>query len=358
MLGDPEGFAYPKTDSAKCVGCGACDRVCPALNVPEFSEKIPQTFLAVNRDEAVVGSSSSGGVFSALADKVTKAGGTVCGAAFDGDFSVHHILAENSEELEKLKTSKYVQSNTGDIYSAVRRELKSGRRVLFSGTPCQVNAMRLFLGKEYENLLLVDFICHGVPSEKVWLKYLKDVAKGTRVSSVSFRDKSVGWNRFSLKIDYQSGAYLCEFSNDPYMKLFLSDNILRPSCYNCPAKGNNRFADITIADAWGMDNETTWSFDDKGLSLIFVHTDKGSEYIESLKADLDLCDADYSKAISNNPNAVTSASVPPTRQRCMDEILSTENTDFSKLAGKYAFHKSPVQRAMGLIKRTVRKIIK
>ncbi len=358
MLGDPEGFAYPKTDSAKCVGCGACDRVCPALNVPEFSEKIPQTFLAVNRDEAVVGSSSSGGVFSALADKVTKAGGTVCGAAFDGDFSVHHILAENSEELEKLKTSKYVQSNTGDIYSAVRRELKGGRKVLFSGTPCQVNAMRLFLGKEYENLLLVDFICHGVPSEKVWLKYLKDVAKGTRISSVSFRDKSVGWNRFSLKIDYQSGTYLCEFSNDPYMKLFLSDNILRPSCYNCPAKGNNRFADITIADAWGMDNETTWSFDDKGLSLIFVHTDKGSEYIESLKADLDLCDADYSKAISNNPNAVTSASVPPTRQRCMDEILSTENTDFSKLAGKYAFHKSPVQRAMGLIKRTVRKIIK
>lgn len=179
MLGDPEGFAYPKTDSAKCVGCGACDRVCPALNVPEFSEKIPQTFLAVNRDEAVVGSSSSGGVFSALADKVTKAGGTVCGAAFDGDFSVHHILADNSEDLEKLKTSKYVQSNTGDIYSAVRRELKGGRKVLFSGTPCQVNAMRLFLGKEYENLLLVDFICHGVPSEKVWLKYLKDVAKGS-----------------------------------------------------------------------------------------------------------------------------------------------------------------------------------
>lgn len=281
-----------------------------------------------------------------------------CGAAFDGDFSVHHILADNSEDLEKLKTSKYVQSNTGDIYSAVRRELKGGRKVLFSGTPCQVNAMRLFLGKEYENLLLVDFICHGVPSEKVWLKYLKDVAKGSRVSSVSFRDKSVGWNRFSLKIDYQSGTYLCGFSNDPYMKLFLSDNILRPSCYNCPAKGNNRFADITIADAWGMDNETTWSFDDKGLSLIFVHTDKGFEYIESLKADLDLCDADYSKAISNNPNAVTSASVPPTRQRCMDEILSTENTDFSKLAGKYAFHKSTAQKAKSLLKRAVRKIIK
>lgn len=142
------------------------------------------------------------------------------------------------------------------------------------------------------------------------------------------------------------------------MKLFLSDNILRPSCYNCPAKGNNRFADITIVDAWGMDNETTWSFDDKGLSLIFVHTDKGFEYIESLKADLDLCDADYSKAISNNPNAVTSASVPPTRQRCMDEILSTENTDFSKLAGKYAFHKSTAQKAKSLLKRAVRKIIK
>ena len=187
---------------------------------------------------------------------------------------------------------------------------------------------------------------------------MKGVAEGTRVSSVSFRDKNDGWKNYSVKIDSGAGEYRCLFSKDPYMKLFLSDNILRPSCYNCPAKGNNRFADITIADAWGMDNETTWSFDDKGLSLIFVHTDKGSEYIESLKADLDLCDADYSKAISNNPNAVTSASVPPTRQRCMDEILSTENTDFSKLAGKYAFHKSPVQRAMGLIKRTVRKIIK
>lgn len=169
MLGDPEGFAYPKTDSAKCVGCGACDRVCPALNVPEFSEKIPQTFLAVNRDEAVVGSSSSGGVFSALADKVTKAGGTVCGAAFDGDFSVHHILADNSEDLEKLKTSKYVQSNTGDIYSAVRRELKGGRKVLFSGTPCQVNAMRCFSEKSTKICCLSILFVTACPRKKYGL---------------------------------------------------------------------------------------------------------------------------------------------------------------------------------------------
>ena len=141
MLGDPEGFAYPKTDSAKCVGCGACDKVCPALNVPEFSEKIPQTFLAVNRDEAVVGSSSSGGVFLALADKVTKAGGTVCGAAFDGDFSVHHILAENSEELEKLRTSKYVQSNTGDIFRRPPRAEKRQKGSFFgNAVPGQCHA--------------------------------------------------------------------------------------------------------------------------------------------------------------------------------------------------------------------------
>lgn len=142
MLGDAEGFAYPEIDKTKCVNCGACDKACPALNVGNEREKIPGTLLAVNRDEAVVGASSSGGVFSALADKVISEGGIVCGAAFDSDFGVHHIFAENSDELEKLRTSKYVQSNTGDIYSVVRRELKSGRKVLFSGTPCQVNAMR------------------------------------------------------------------------------------------------------------------------------------------------------------------------------------------------------------------------
>lgn len=358
MLGDSEGFAYPEIDKTKCVNCGACDKVCPALNIGNEQKKIPETLLAVNRDEAVLGDSSSGGVFSALAGKVISDGGIVCGAAFDSDFSVHHIFAENSDKLEKLRTSKYVQSNTGDIYSLVRRELKSGRKVLFSGTPCQVNAMRLFLGKEYENLLLVDFICHGVPSEKVWLKYLNAVSQGAAVSSVSFRDKSIGWNRFSVKIVSLSGSYCCEFSRDPYMKLFLSDNILRPSCYNCPAKGNNRFADITIADAWGMDNEITWSFDDRGLSLIFVHDDKGMAYLEKAKKQLDFCSADYDRAISNNSNAVKSVPVPPTRQKCMDTILSDENADFAKIAEKYAFHKSSAQKAKSLLKRAVRKIIK
>ncbi len=358
MLGDAEGFAYPEIDKTKCVNCGACDKACPALNVGNEREKIPGTLLAVNRDEAVVGASSSGGVFSALADKVISEGGIVFGAAFDSDFGVHHIFAENSDELEKLRTSKYVQSNTGDIYSVVRRELKSGRKVLFSGTPCQVNAMRLFLGKEYENLLLVDFICHGVPSEKVWHKYLNAVSKGSKVSSVSFRDKQDGWKNYSVKIKSEAGEYKSLFSNDPYMRLFLSDNILRPSCYSCPAKGNNRLADITIADAWGMNENNPLDSNNRGLSLIFLRTPRGDAAINNISDTVKMCAADYNKAVANNPSAVKSVPVPPTRQKCMDAILSDENADFVKIAEKYAFHKSTAQKAKSLLKRAVRKIIK
>lgn len=342
MLGDAEGFAYPEIDKTKCVNCGACDKACPALNVGNEREKIPGTLLAVNRDEAVVGASSSGGVFSALADKVISEGGIVCGAAFDSDFGVHHIFAENSDELEKLRTSKYVQSN----------------KVLFSGTPCQVNAMRLFLGKEYENLLLVDFICHGVPSEKVWHKYLNAVSKGSKVSSVSFRDKQDGWKNYSVKIKSEAGEYKSLFSNDPYMRLFLSDNILRPSCYSCPAKGNNRLADITIADAWGMDENNPLDSNNRGLSLIFVRTPRGDAAINNISDVVKMCAADYNKAVANNPSAVKSVPVPPTRQKCMDAILSDENADFVKIAEKYAFHKSTAQKAKSLLKRAVRKIIK
>lgn len=358
MAFDAEGFAYPETDKTKCVNCGACDKVCPALNVLPQSEDNPQTLLALNRDETVVRESSSGGVFSALAERVIESGGVVYGAAFDVDFKVRHICAENREEIEKLRTSKYVQSNTGDVFSSVRRELKSGRTVLFSGTPCQVNAMRLFLGKDYENLLLVDFVCHGVPSEKVWLRYLNSVSAGTKVSSVSFRDKADGWKNYSVKIKSEAGEYKRLFSSDPYMRLFLSDNILRPSCYNCPAKGNNRLADITIADAWGMDNNDKLNSENHGLSLVFVRTSRAGKAISDISNAVDICSADYEIAVANNPSAVRSVPMPPTRQKCMGEILSDEKPNFAKIADKYAFHKTPAQKAKNLIKRAIRKVIK
>lgn len=218
--------------------------------------------------------------------------------------------------------------------------------------------MRLFLGKEYENLLLVDFICHGVPSEKVWHKYLNAVSKGSKVSSVSFRDKQDGWKNYSVKIKSEAGEYKSLFSNDPYMRLFLSDNILRPSCYSCPAKGNNRLADITIADAWGMDENNPLDSNNRGLSLIFVRTPRGDAAINNISDVVKMCAADYNKAVANNPSAVKSVPVPPTRQKCMDAILSDENADFVKIAEKYAFHKSTAQKAKSLLKRAVRKIIK
>lgn len=240
MIEDKEGFRYPQVNTDSCLKCGACGHVCPVLNPLQVAETgEPATYAAINDKEGVRQNSSSGGIFHALAERVLQEGGVVFGAGFDDNWEVSHQPAEIEEELAALQVSKYLQSRAEDVYQKVRQELSAGRKVLFYGTPCQCAALRSVLRRDDENLLLVDFICHGVPSPAVWREYLAKRTGGEEIQGIYFRNK-----------------YLAEdLYTDLYLKGFLQNLYLRPSCHECHFCRQNRPTDITLADFWGVAEE-------------------------------------------------------------------------------------------------------
>ena len=306
MRSDGKGFLYPSVDESVCVSCGACERVCPALS--DAAERKPlAVYASKNRDESIRQKSSSGGVFSALAEKVIKEGGVVFGARFDSDWSVVHDSADTIADLNAFRGSKYLQSVMGDCFSRAEKELKAGRQVLFSGTPCQSLGLRKFLRKDYDNLLVVDFVCHGVPSPKVWHSYLDSVCPDTScISNISFRNKDGGWKKYRLRIDGSAGdesasRLVCEpFYENTFMRAFLWDLCLRPSCSHCPAKAGSSCSDITIGDYWGIENVMPELDDDRGVSLVMSYTEKGRQAFASVGVQNK--ESDYQKALAGNPS--------------------------------------------------------
>lgn len=272
---DAEGFKYPVADAGSCIDCGLCEKVCPVINKDE--ERLPSRIYAVKHtDETVRLGSSSGGVFTYLAERIIDEGGVVFGARFNGQWEVVHDYAETKEGLESFRGSKYVQSNLGNSYAQAEEFLKSGRPVMFTGTPCQIAGLKKYLCKEYDGLLAVDVVCHGVPSPLAWRKYLAEVKcnDGSAISGINFRDKSSGWKNYSLSIDFtgeQSRTIRSKFAENEYMGAFLSNLSLRPICYNCPAKAGRSGADITLGDFWGIENVRPEMDDDRGVSLAFVY---------------------------------------------------------------------------------------
>ena len=279
MASDEEGFLYPVADKEKCVECGLCEKVCYAIN-PCKNENLPEVYACYNKDDAVRASSSSGGMFTLFAEHILNLNGVIFGAAFDENLIVRHICVDNKEDVHKLRTSKYVQSIVGDSYKKAKELLENGRVVLFTGTPCQINGLMSYLGKKYDNLYTQDIICHGVPSSKVWKKYLEYTEKlhGSKVDSTinpSFRAKTFGWLNFSVKINFENKTVHAEtLKKDLFMRSYLSNALLRPSCYKCSSKGLQRISDVTLADFWGVNRVLPEMFDDKGTSLIFLNTEK------------------------------------------------------------------------------------
>ena len=250
MKTDNEGFWYPKIDKNKCINCNLCEKVCPIINPVKRVDSKKIAYASMNKDEQVRMKSSSGGIFSILAEYIIKNNGVVYGAGFDEDFNIKHKRILYSTDLDLLRGSKYVQSSIGDIYKQVKNDLENNNPVLFTGTPCQVEGLRSYLRKEYVNLITMDFICHGVPSPLVWEKYLKKMKKSKQenIKNIYFRNKDIGWKLFSLKIIFDKRIYSNDLNNDLFMKGFLQDVYLRPSCYNCKFKKINRISDITVAD--------------------------------------------------------------------------------------------------------------
>lgn len=287
MVADSEGFLYPHVEVSDCIDCGLCEKVCNELH--PYDKRTPQNVLAaINKNEDIRLESSSGGIFYILAEKTINEGGVVFGARFDEQWQVLIDYTEDINGVRAFMGSKYVQARIENAYKDVRRFLKEERKVLFSGTPCQVAGLHKFLRKTYDNLLTVDFICHGTPSPKVWALYLKDVVDEAKcISSLEFRNKQNGWKNFCFNLRYNKGdqtvSLLTSFRNNPYIKAFLYDIILRPSCYDCKAKGCSSQSDITIADFWGIQTIFPDMDDDKGTSMVFINTDKGRTLLDLSK---------------------------------------------------------------------------
>lgn len=303
MREDSEGFLYPHVDTSLCVDCGKCEKVCPVLSQGTPSRPL-KIYAAINPNEIIRLQSSSGGIFTLLAEQVINEGGVVFGARFDESWQVIHDYAETLEGLASFRGSKYVQSRIGDTYQQAEAFLKQGRQVLFTGTPCQIAGLRRFLRKEYDNLLAVDFVCHGVPSPLIWRKYLSEVSQShstASITSVSFRDKSNSWKRYHVKVCYNNGECLSQpFYDNLFMRGFLADIYLRPSCYACPAKSGKSGADITLADYWGIEHVRPAIDDDKGVGLVLVNTAKGEQCLDEEKVNL--IETSYEEACAGNPS--------------------------------------------------------
>ncbi len=288
MQPDEEGFLYPIISEKKCIGCGRCKEVCPITHKPSnFSLKLSYGCYAKRQEEQM--ESSSGGVFSVLARKVLLENGIVCGAAYDEKQLVFHLIIESENELFRLKGTKYVQSRIENVFSDIKEFLAQNRTVLFSGTPCQVAGLKSFLGKEYDNLICVDLICHGVPSPKVWERYLKQISKGSTVEKVTFRNKSQGINRITLDYYLKDGNVIQEnYADSLYMKGFIQNLYVRPSCFECKFKGADRCSDLTIGDFWAVKEYHPEFYNDKGVSAIIVHSEMGKRWIKKIEEELNI----------------------------------------------------------------------
>ncbi len=339
LIEDNEGFFYPKVNVNACIDCGLCEKVCPMLNRSNDMRKPIEVYAAKNRDEEIRRTSSSGGVFSALAIQVIKEDGVVFGACFNADWEVIHDYAETEEELVKFRGSKYVQSRIGNAYLLAEKFLKAGRKVLFSGTPCQIAGLKFFLRKEYENLYTADIICHGVPSPGIWREYLKEEIaltrnrkntvlphpiheKDTRVEGISFRDKEYGWKKFSFALTLSttngSGEKFSFCSHIPlhenlFLKGFLANLYLRPSCYACPVKCGKSGSDLTLGDFWGLSAVFPELDDDKGMTALLANSTKGKRLLE--RTDIKTWVTNYESVLRGNPALERSVRIPENRAK-------------------------------------------
>ncbi len=342
MEKDSEGFLRPAVNNDLCVECGICAKVCPVNKRAEKEEGEISVLAAYSKDKSISRKSSSAGVFHYLARAVLEKGGVVFGAGYDGVRVVHKGI-ERPEDLPDLMGSKYVQSDTSGVYNKVKAFLKEGRQVLFAGTPCQCAAVRSYIG-DNELLFVMDIICHGVPSPELWNKYITEEFKD--VKSVSFRHKKRGWEEYSMNIESKGGTYSRSFYSDPYLRTFVMNVALRPSCYSCSWKGENYFSDITVGDFWGIEKIYPQMYDSCGTSAVIIRSEKGEKLFSEIRDELVLHPANLRDVERANVSYRKSTRRPPIRDTFF--VSMAEGKSFMEL---YAKHVAKIKKSTVIKKR-------
>lgn len=329
MKADEEGFLYPEVDLEKCINCGLCEKVCPVKNAKK-ELKQQHAYIFQNSDDKVRRESTSGGAFTAIAEFVIKKNGVVFGVQFDKNFKVVHGKAETIEELGKFRNSKYVQSEVGNAFLEIKENLENGRIVCFSGTSCQVEGLKKFLGKNYENLILVDVVCRAVPSPLIWQKYLNIKKKENEsIKNIRFRDKFYGYkySNFSIfdkneKVVYHSGV-----ESDAYLRAFFSNICDRPSCYECKFKKLERESDITIWDCFNVEKYNAKMDDDKGTTRVLTNSEKGKKIIEELEKSNTIIEINVKDATDGFLAMFQSVKENPRRKEFFEDAQKLEDAE-------------------------------
>ncbi|MBO4840478.1 MAG: Coenzyme F420 hydrogenase/dehydrogenase, beta subunit C-terminal domain [Bacteroidaceae bacterium] len=366
MVEDTEGFLYPKVDAVSCVNCGLCEKVCHELH--PYGEHLPIEVLAgQSYDDEIRRSSSSGGLFSLLASECIKNGGVVFGVRFDENWQCKLDYAETLEGLKVFRGSKYVQARTDTAYIDALRFLKEGRIVLFSGTPCQIAGLKHFVRRAYDNLYTIDVICHGVPSPKVWKLYINQEIKKARkgentvsllpnhlvsegdtllqeerveIEGFFFRDKRLGWRKYSFTLTLAEAtadgkkntvSLSSIYYKNSYMRAFLNNLDLRPSCSSCQAKAGRSHSDITLADCWGAELEHKAIYDDLGTNSILVNTEKGKALLSQIIYKSE--QSNYSLLLEHNAALVKSYKPHPKREEFF-RLVNNGEADITHIVKK------------------------
>lgn len=329
-----DGFDYPQVDESLCVDCGLCKKVC-AFQREKISESNCIAAYACRNADEVRMKSSSGGIFTALSDRVLESGGAVYGACFDSTMVLRHTKAMTSQQRDAMRGSKYIQSTLAGIYRQVKANLKEGLPVLFTGTPCQVAALKAFLGKEQENLLTVDVICHGVPSPDVWAQFVAYINRkyNGQMTDYAFRNKAVSWRRYSPKVRFADGRQVGENNHTgAFIELFRYDVCMRPSCTGCRFASLHREGDITIGDFWGIENVLPQLDDSKGVSAVMVNSEKGEKAILALEAGLELTPCTQEQIAARQPNLICPSRFSNKAEAFQKDMQTME---FSAILKKY-----------------------
>lgn len=306
MKEDVEGFLYPEIDTGRCIACGTCENACPVNR--EWKPNGPlATYAAKSLQEETRSSSSSGGIFTLLSREIFASGGVVFGVALNDKLEAVHRMADGEGLLTPLRGSKYLQSQMGTVYNQIDMLLRQDKPVFFTGTPCQVAGLKSFLGRDEEKLLCADIVCHGVPSQKAWRRYVAELEKeyGAKLKTVLFRDKTESWRSYRVTACFENGKVRSVGSGqDPFLRGYLANLYLRPSCHNCQ---KDSAADITLGDCWGAEALSPELHDDKGTSLVIIRTEKGAKAFAAIGEFMDRREIAYSDAVAYNPSISTPA---------------------------------------------------